>query len=277
MNIGFIGTGNMGKILIESFVESLAVPPSKLTITNRTIEKAMAIKNSLPDIKVVATNEEVVEASDLIFICVKPLEIHPLLHQLSSFLTSNKCIVSITSPISVEQLESLVNCQVARVIPSITNRALTGVSLFTFGERISSGYKDYLEYLFEKISTPVHINHEITRVASDIVSCGPAFFTYLLRRFVDAAVKETKITEEQATKLASEMIVGMGKLLEKEIYTLPTLQAKVCVKGGVTGEGILAMEEHIGELFEEVFRSTHRKFDEDISEVDEQFNETPSR
>ncbi|MFS0822629.1 late competence protein ComER [Bacillus sp. 1P02SD] len=277
MNIGFIGTGNMGKILIESFVESLAVPPSKLTITNRTIEKAKAIKNSLPDITVAATNEEVVKGSDIIFICVKPLEIHPLLHQLSSSLTSNKCIVSITSPISVEQLESLVNCQVARIIPSITNRALTGVSLFTFGRSISNRFKEYLEFLFKQISTPVHINHEITRVASDIVSCGPAFFTYLLRRFVDAAVRETKISEEQATNLASEMIIGMGKLLEKEMYTLPTLQSKVCVKGGVTGEGINAMEEHIGELFEELFRSTHRKYDEDISEVARQFNETPSR
>src|SRR5690606_41222881 len=64
------------KILIESFIESLAVPPSKLTITNRTIEKALAIKNSLPDIKVVATNEDVVKGSDLIFICVKRSEEH---------------------------------------------------------------------------------------------------------------------------------------------------------------------------------------------------------
>nr|WP_309099846.1 late competence protein ComER [Fredinandcohnia onubensis] len=277
MNIGFIGTGNMGKILIESFVESLAVPPSKLTITNRTIEKAIAIKNSLPDITVVETNEDVVKGSDLIFFCVKPLEIHPLLHQLSPCLTSSKCIVSITSPISVEQIESIVNCQVARIIPSITNRALTGVSLFTFGSSISSRFKDYLEFLFEQISAPVHINNDITRVASDIVSCGPAFFTYLVRKFINAAVKETKITEEQATILASEMIVGMGKLLEKEIYTLPTLQEKVCVKGGVTGEGIKAMEENIGELFEELFKSTHRKFDEDIYEVNKQFNETPSR
>ncbi|WP_010678197.1 late competence protein ComER [Bacillus timonensis] len=277
MNIGFIGTGNMGKILIESFVESLAVPPSKLTITNRTLEKAIAIKNSLPDITVAATNEEVVKGSDLIFICVKPLEIHPLLHQLSSSLTRNKCIISITSPISVEQLESIVNCQVARIIPSITNRALSGVSLFTFGESISSRFKDYLTFLFEQISTPVHINNDITRVSSDIVSCGPAFFTYLVRRFISAAVKETKITEEQATILASEMIIGMGKLLDKQFYTLPTLQEKVCVKGGVTGEGIKAMEEHIGELFEELFRGTHRKYDEDICEVSVQFNETPSR
>lgn len=45
MNIGFIGTGNMGTILIEALIESEAVIPSSLTITNRTIGKALNIKS----------------------------------------------------------------------------------------------------------------------------------------------------------------------------------------------------------------------------------------
>ncbi|MCH1625005.1 late competence protein ComER [Fredinandcohnia quinoae] len=277
MNIGIIGTGNMGNILIEAFIESDAVPPSNFTITNRTIQKAETIKINYPTINVVSTGEEVVTSSDLIFICVKPLEIYPLLQRLSSCLSINKCIVSITSPVSVEQLESVVDCQVARVIPSITNRALSGVSLFTFGNSCTLQYREYLEDLFKQISTPVQIDNEITRVASDIVSCGPAFFSYLLQKFINGAVNETKISEEQATVLASEMIIGMGKLLEKEIFTLPTLQQKVCVKGGVTGEGIKALEENIGDLFEKMYQNTHSKYDEDIYEVNKQFNETSSR
>lgn len=46
MKIGFIGTGNMGTILIESFIESKAADPSNMTITNRTIEKALHIKTA---------------------------------------------------------------------------------------------------------------------------------------------------------------------------------------------------------------------------------------
>ena len=52
MNIGFIGTGNMGTILIEALIESRAVIPSSLTITNRTIDKALNIKKRFPDIQV---------------------------------------------------------------------------------------------------------------------------------------------------------------------------------------------------------------------------------
>jgi competence protein ComER len=272
VNIGFIGTGNMGRILLEAFIEAKAVDPSQLVITNRTIAKAIDIQKSYPEIKVVSSGEEVIEKADLIFICIKPLDIHPLLVRLSSRLTAQHCIVSITSPITVKQLESLVPCYVARVIPSINNRALSGSSLVTFSERCAPHYRVYIEHLFRKISQPFYITEDITRIASDIASCGPAFFSYLLQRFIEAAVQKTAITKEQATMLASDMIIGLGELLKKRVYTLPTLQEKVCVKGGITGEGIKVLEKEIGEIFEHIFEKTHEKFREDIEQVKKQFN-----
>jgi competence protein ComER len=272
VNIGFIGTGNMGRILIEAFIESEAVKPANMIVTNRTIERAYDIQAQHSSIKVVQTAKEVVQRSNIIFLCVKPLDIHPLLIQLKNDLQPAQCIVSITSPISVEQLESIVNCQVARIIPSITNRALAGVSLFTYGESCSKDYQQVLYELFSAISHPVFIQHSITRIASDIVSCGPAFFSFLLQKFVKAAVSETSISEEKATELASQMIMGMGKLLEKEIFTLPALQEKVCVKGGVTGEGIKVLEAELGSIFEHMVQQTHAKYYEDIEKVGHQFN-----
>ncbi|HWO97944.1 MAG TPA: late competence protein ComER [Bacillus sp. (in: firmicutes)] len=272
MNIGFVGTGNMGRILIEAFLESKEIQPGNITITNRTIEKAYAIQAQHPLIKVVKTAKEVVQHSDIVFLCVKPLDIHPLLIQLKHDLQPDQCIVSITSPISVEQLESISDCQVARIIPSITNRALAGVSLFTYGKNCSPKYQQALYELFSAISHPIIIDHSITRIASDIVSCGPAFFSFLLQKFVAAAVKETNISKETATEFAGQMIMGMGELLKKGIFTLPALQEKVCVKGGVTGEGIKVMEAEIGPLFEHVFQQTHAKFHEDIEQIYQQFN-----
>ena len=127
-------------------------------------------------------------------------------NEINPQLNNRKCIISITSPIDTIQLESKTLCSVARVIPSITNRALAGVSLLTYGEHCSENWKIKVESLFAKISVPVTIDEKITRVASDIVSCGPAFFTYLLQRFIYAAVKETEIDQVTATVMASEMI-----------------------------------------------------------------------
>lgn len=262
----------MGNILINAFLESRAVKPSCLTIINRTPAKAYHIKEKHPAIHVAKSIQEVTKRSQLIFICVKPLDIYPILTTHTAHFTDEQCLVSITSPIAVDQLEQIVPCHVARIIPSITNRALSGASLFTFGKNCSKEWEEKLLRLFQNISTPIVIREDITRVSSDIASCGPAFFSYLLQCFIDAAVEKTNITHKEATTLASEMIIGMGKLLEKDFFTLPTLQEKVCVKGGVTGEGIRILEQHVGDMFHQLFERTHEKYNEDVKEVGQQFN-----
>jgi competence protein ComER len=271
VKIGMIGTGNMGRILIEAFVEGRAVSPSSMIITNRTISKAMAIWKQFPEIQVTEEITEVASVADLIFICVKPHDILQVLLQLEPVLSEEKCLVSITSPINTEQLESFVPCSVARVIPSITNRALSGVTLLTYGANCDKRWKMILNCLLNPISTPIEIENNITRVASDIVSCGPAFFSYLTQRFIQAAVHETEIDYETATALASEMLIGLGELLRKGYYTLPTLQDKVCVKGGITGEGINVLENELGNIFEHIFQATQIKFEDDLKDIKKQY------
>lgn len=271
MKIGIIGTGNMGRILAEALLDGKAVSPSSMIVTNRTLAKAEDIKKIYTDITISSHAVDVASKSDVLFICVKPIDVHNVIKEIKPYLSDEKCVVSITSPISVDQLESVVPCSVARAIPSITNRALAGVSLLTFGDRCDEIWKEKLLKMFSCISTPISIEENITRVASDIVSCGPAFFSYLTRRFINAAVSETKIDEVTATKLASEMLIGLGELLRKGYYTLPTLQEKVCVKGGITGEGIKVLEKELGDVFEHLFQATHLKFEEDLEETEKQF------
>jgi competence protein ComER len=272
MKIGIIGTGNMGRILAEALIDGNAVSPSSMMITNRTLSKAMEIQKIYPGLTVGRNALEVAKNSDAIFICVKPHNVWDVLDDIMPVVEKDKCIISITSPITVEQIESKVDCSVMRIIPSITNRALAGVSLFTYGNHCSSEWKTSLCTLFQNVSVPLEIDEDITRVASDIVSCGPAFFSHLVQSFIAAAVKETEIDDETATNLASEMLIGLGELLRKKHYTLPTLQEKVCVKGGITGEGIKVLESETGDMFEKLFQATHKKFEEELEKVREIFD-----
>ncbi|WP_428909192.1 late competence protein ComER [Niallia sp. Krafla_26] len=267
MEVGIIGTGNMGRILIEALLDGKAVSPSSMIITNRTLSKAVAIQQNYPEIRIGQNIEEIGKKADLIFICVKPHDVFDVSRKLLPFLTKEKCVITITSPISVEQLESILPCSVARVIPSITNRALTGVTLLSFGQNCKTSWKNRINEMTEHISRPLEIKEDITRVASDIVSCGPAFYSYLTQRFIQAAVQETKIDQDTATILASEMLIGLGELLRQGHYTLPTLQEKVCVKGGITGEGIKVLEKEIGNMFEHLFQATHLKFEDDLASL----------
>lgn len=267
MKLGVIGTGNMGRILIEAMLDGNVISPEQLLIHNRGMDKALHLKEVYTNICVKSTLLDIAEESDLIFLCIKPHDILAISKQISPYIKSNKCVVSITSPITPNQLESYYSCSVIRVIPSITNRALTGVSLFSFGNNCKQEWKDNVWNIFQKISSPLEINENITRVASDIVSCGPAFFSYLSQQFIEAAVAETDIDIQTATQMTSEMLIGLGELLKKGYYTLPTLQEKVCVKGGITGEGIKILENELGDIFNHVFQATQKKYEEDLHQV----------
>lgn len=174
-----IGTGNMGKILIESMIDGKAVSPEDLFIFNRTRNKALEIKEEYPTINICDSDMEIAKKAELIFLCVKPHDMYEVAHTISPVLTEEKCVISITSPISPDQLDSLFRCSVARIIPSITNRALAGVSLFSFGSNCTEEWKKHLESLYEKFSSPLEIEDDITRAASDIVSCDQLFSAIL--------------------------------------------------------------------------------------------------
>ncbi|MCT4573867.1 late competence protein ComER, partial [Bacillus thuringiensis] len=101
-----------------------------------------------------------------------PIDIYPILKKYAEHFSDETCLVSITSPISPSQLETLVPCHVARIIPSITNRALSGASLFTFGDNCSEEWQQKLLRLFKNISTPLVI--ETKHVSSE--KCSAYFF-----------------------------------------------------------------------------------------------------
>ncbi|MDP4083442.1 MAG: late competence protein ComER [Bacillota bacterium] len=272
MKIGIIGTGNMGRILVEALIDGNAISPSSMMIINRTKSKALQLKDKYKEIRIGDSAGEIAAESDLLFICVKPFDVYSVLQEIKPHLTENQCIISITSPISTDKIEVNIPCSVVRAIPSITNRALAGVSLLTIGEMCSTIWKEKVEELFTKFSVPVHIEDKFTRVASDIVSCGPAFFSYLLEQFIQAAVKVSGMEEKMATKLATEMIIGLGELIKQGHYTLSTLTEKVCVKGGITGEGIIVLENELGDVFEHLFQATNMKFIEDLEKIEDTFS-----
>ncbi|MED1952429.1 late competence protein ComER [Brevibacillus centrosporus] len=267
--IGFIGTGSMGTILIEALLSSKALSPGQIMIGNRTPAKAERLAELYPGLVVAPSNAELAEAAKVLLLCVKPLEYKVLLEQITPVLTPEHLLITITSPIKLSLLEERVPCAVARVVPSITNAARSGISLCEFGSRIDEAQKQYILKLFSSISHPTMVSEAFLRVTSDITSCGPAFLSYILQQMIQEAVNETGISEDAATYLTTQMFIGMADLLKEDIFTLPSLQQRVCVPGGITGEGLIPLKEGIPGLFTEVYRRTHAKFAEDQEQVEQ--------
>ncbi|MBP1992894.1 late competence protein ComER [Paenibacillus eucommiae] len=268
MKAGFIGTGSMGSILIESFIHSGALLPDQIIAGNRTISKVEELAHKYQGLQIAQSNIEVVHGSEIIFLCIKPNEYKKVIDDIQNEVLPHQIVVSITSSILLKHLQQLLPAKISKAIPSITNFVLSGVTLCMHGDRMQPEDQELLEHLFANISSPIRVSEEHTRISSDLSSCGPAFLANVIQCFIDAAVAETGISAEEATFLASEMALGTGKLLTTGGFSPSTLQRRVCVPGGITAEGIRIMNENLSGMFNKVIQATHAKYEEDLEKAE---------
>ncbi|WP_248926788.1 late competence protein ComER [Paenibacillus hamazuiensis] len=271
MKVGFIGTGSMGSILIEAFIQSGALIPEQMLINNRTRSKAERLAAAYSGLRIADSPLNIVQESDIVFLCIKPGEFKPVLDEIASAATASHIFVSITSPVLLRHLETQVPSKIAKIIPSITNFVLSGATLCMYSDRMTAEDKELLENLLSHISAPIRISERHTRISSDLSSCGPAFLAYFLEKFIQAAVEETGMPEEEATALASEMALGTGKLLTTGGFTPSSLKKRVTVPGGITAAGLNMLEEDLHGVFNELVRTTHAKYEEELEKMEAKF------
>lgn len=271
MQVGFIGTGNMGRILIEAFLRARALKPGQIHASNRTFAKAVELAKAYPGLNVYPGNGRVAQKSDLLFLCVKPLDYRRVIEEIARDIREEQIVISITSPVSIADLESRLKGKIAKVIPSITNQAGKGATLLMAGPRLKSEDKEKLYSLLGTISQPLWLDEKYTRISSDIASCGPAFLSFLMERMAKAAEEVTGLPRHQAITLITHMFIGTAALLE-EGMDLETLRQKVTVPGGVTAVGLDVLDRETEELFHKLFKATHHKFDRDVQKVYELFH-----
>lgn len=71
--IGLLGTGKIGSAVVSGFCSANGWQPRHVTVSARTKSKADALVARFPDrISIGATNQEIVDSSDVIFIGLLP-------------------------------------------------------------------------------------------------------------------------------------------------------------------------------------------------------------
>lgn len=271
MKVGFIGTGSMGSLLIEAFMTSGALLPAEVVVSNRTFAKAQALAERYPGLKAEFYNADTARSCDIVFLCIKPHEFIHVVEDIRSVATPEKIIVSITSPVLISHLESELEGKIAKIIPSITNLVWSGSALCIYGDRMEDKDKKKLEALFNHISEPLRIEESYTRIVSDLSSCGPAFMSFLLQQFVDAAVQETGIPREAALQVASNMLLGTALLLTEGRLTPAQVQERVAVPGGITAKALKLLARRSDGMFRDLIAETHAKYREDLLKVSTSF------
>jgi len=257
VNVGFVGMGSMGRMLVTALAGAGALQPGEIVVSNRSSGKLAQVAAAVPGILVAAHNADLAARCDTIFLCVKPAETATALTEMAHYISPEHLLVSITNTIDNATLQRAMRSRVAKVIPSVTQTVRDGVSLLIFGERCTQPDRDLLRRLMDSISRTFVIPESQARVASDLTSCGPAFFSYALRALAHAARQyQPDLPADTIDAMVLHTAQATCRLMTETGCSFDDVIARVSTPGGITAEGINILDEQMSGVWEQVIETT---------------------
>jgi pyrroline-5-carboxylate reductase len=244
----------MGSMLINGLIDTKTVSASNLYVSNRSPEKLA----DLPDgrISVCSSNSELAKACDLVFICIKPLEIKDLLLEIKKDLTDKKHIISIAGSLTIENIEKIHSGKISRILPTFISSIYQGVTLICHNSKVQKEDALLLEEMINKISTIKYIPENEFELVSDLTSCAPGLIAEIFKEYVDSAIIHTSIDRNEIKDLVINTLFGTAKLFYELTSDFDAVIQRVATKGGATEAGIEVLEKSLPVVFDEMFVKT---------------------
>ncbi len=152
MNLGFIGTGNITSDVVSGISKS-KISYSRIILSPRNIKKAKYLKKKFKKISIAKNNQEVIDASDWIFIGVLPKVGEKILSKL--IFKQKQIVISFMSTTKYAKLKKLIKKKliIIRAIPMPPIKTGKGpVAIFPPNKKVKN--------FFNKIGTTIEIKNE---------------------------------------------------------------------------------------------------------------------
>lgn len=242
MNVGFIGTGNMGGALVRAACK--AYDPKNIWIANRTAEKSEAMAKETGCC--VSTPEEIATTCDFIFLGVKPQGMEALLSSLAPILAGRKdafILVSMAAGLEIATLQQMAGGEypVIRMMPNTPVAVGEGVILYDCSREVTTQAEGFFLELFRCGGLLDRLPEALIDAGSAIAGCGPAFACLFLEALADGAVA-CGLPRQKALRYGAQMLAGTGKLALETGLHPGQLKDGVCSPGGSTIAGVAALE-----------------------------------
>lgn len=240
--VGFIGAGTMSSTIINGLINNFKDINKTLYVTNRSSEKAKRLC-SKHNINLCKSNIELVETCDVIFLGIKPDIYQSVLEEISSYVTSDKLIISIAASITIEDVEEYFKqpVKIIRIMPNIAVTVGEGMIALSGGKNVTKEEIDLVINLLGSIGTVDEIEEYMMDAATSISGCSPAFIAMFVEALADGSVLQG-MPRDKAYNYLSQTLIGTGKMmLEKGIHP-GELKDLVSSPKGVTIEGVYTLE-----------------------------------
>lgn len=242
MNIGFIGTGNMGGALISGLL-------SQNTYTVYVYDAVFDKANSFSGATAFESVSEIANVSDVLILTVKPNVYECILNSLSES-RYNKIIVSVAAGLTTDYIQKfLPDATVVRTMPNTP--ALVGEGMTLIADHHDKQVLQLIQKLFDCVGKTVVLSENLMEAGTALSGSSPAMIYHLIDVMANNALSYG-IPKKQAIEIAAQTVFGSAKMILNTQRHPADLVDSVCSPGGTT---IAAMNKLADEGFDKTVLS----------------------
>ncbi|MCA9209829.1 MAG: pyrroline-5-carboxylate reductase [Planctomycetales bacterium] len=243
LSIGFVGAGQMATALARGFCQAGLVAPSDITAFDPDGGAASRFAEAVPGVRIVSGNSEVVAASSVVVLAVKPQVMSQATGSLAGAELRDKLFVSIAAGVTLAQLyEQLGTRRVVRVMPNTPALVGCGAAGYSLGDDATGADGELVGRLFGAVGVAVPVGEPLLDAVTGLSGSGPAFVYAIIEGLSDGGVR-MGLPRAVATQLAAQTMQGAARMVLETGEHPGSLKDRVTSPGGTTIAGLQALED----------------------------------
>ncbi len=248
MNIGLIGTGNMGSAIIKGYITANPESEKDICAYDKDRSKLLNLVEE-SGIHGCAGVTEVVDLSDIIIIAVKPEAVYGVTKEIVKAKSATvKILVSIVAGLNTDNIIKMFKneddsaaLKLIRVMPNTPALVRRGMSALCRSGGVTDQEFGAVMDIFSCLGKAEEVKESLMDCVVGISGSSPAYVYMFIEALADGAVAKG-MDRNQAYRFAAQAVLGSAEMVLATGKHPGVLKDMVCSPGGTTIEAVCSLE-----------------------------------
>jgi pyrroline-5-carboxylate reductase len=240
--LGFVGAGNMAEALVKGLLHANVVPPEGIIVSDVKSDRLAHFAQE-HGVRTTQDNHELVRASDVVVLSVKPQVIDKVLGLFGGDIKTTQLVISVAAGVPVSAIEARLpeGTHVVRTMPNTPATVQAGATAISAGTHATEEDLDVARALFSAVGRVVTLDETLLDAVTGLSGSGPAYVMLMIEALADGGVK-VGLHRDTALLLAAQTVYGSAKLLLETGEHPGRLKDMVTSPGGTAIAGLHTLE-----------------------------------
>lgn len=237
MKVAIIGAGTIGRAIAESLAKARI---GKIMVTRRRVEAVRDLEKL--GIKVSSDNRVAASWADLVILCVKPKDVADVIRGILDEIRG-KLVISVAAAVTLRLMKGLApESRFIRAMPNIAVLVQEAFTAYAVGDDATGEDEKVAVRIFEIMGKHAKVEEKHMNAITALSGSTPAYVFTIIESLMYGGMK-VGLDRELSLVSSAQALLGAAKLVLETGKHPVELKDMVVTPGGVTVEGIYALED----------------------------------